>query len=101
MKQADLALTLTLTSPRGCLQKRVINLSEICSTLRSVGFEGMLISRMGMERNRLSGDLPALLMANTKKTVLLSGWKFSLAVKLDAEVFTKVTNPSSDDNRMV
>ena len=59
------------------------------------------MSRRGMERNRLSGDRPALLTANTKKMVVLSVWWLSLVVKLDAEVLTKVTNPSSDDNRMV
>ena len=96
-----MVLTLILTSPRGCLQMRLTELPEVLSTCKSVGCEGMLISWRGIERNRLSRDLPALFTANTKKMVVLSIWWLSLVMKLDAEVFAKVTSPWPDDSSMV
>ena len=80
---------------------RLTELPEVLSTCKSVGCEGMLISWRGIERNRLNRDLPALFAANTKKIVVLSTWRLSLVVKLDAEVFTKVTSPWLDESSMM
>ncbi len=67
-------------------------------TDRAVGFEGMLKSSFGMDKNCvLRPDFPALLAANTKNTASFGSSGSKLVVKLSADVVAKVTSSFSSE----